>query len=100
MVGTAVSVSEAVVAALAYEPDVILMSFDLPDGDGAQATEQLKALTPSVKVVMLTACTDDRALVRAIAAGCSGFVQKEDAAETLLEAIVAAHEGETITSAH
>jgi putative two-component system response regulator len=97
VVGTAGSVSDAVAAALAYEPDVILMDFELPDGDGTEATERIKALTPSVKVVMLTARTDDQSLVRAIAAGCSGFVKKEDAVESLLEAILAANDGETIT---
>jgi putative two-component system response regulator len=97
VVGTAGSVSEAVAAALAYEPDVILMDFILPDGDGPQATEQIKALMPSVKVIMLTVRTDDEAFARAIAAGCSGFVKKEDAVESLLEAIAAAHEGETIS---
>lgn len=96
VVGTAGTVSEAVVATLAYEPDVILMAFDLPDGDGPQATEQIKALMPAVKVLMLTAVTAEPALVRAIAAGCSGFVSKEDAVDEVLEAIVAAHEGETI----
>jgi putative two-component system response regulator len=97
VVGTAGSVSDAVAAALAYEPDVILMDFELPDGDGTEAMERIKALTPSVKVVMLTARTDDQSLVRAIAAGCSGFVKKEDAVDSLLEAILAANEGETIT---
>jgi putative two-component system response regulator len=96
MVGTAGSVAEAVAAALGYEPDVILMDFELPDGDGPQATGRIKALTPSVKVIMLTARTDDRAVVRAIAAGCSGFVKKEDAVDNLFEAIVAAHHGDTI----
>jgi DNA-binding NarL/FixJ family response regulator len=97
VVGSAGSVSKAVVAAVAYEPDVILMDFELPDGDGPHATEQIKALTPSVKVIMLTARTDDEALVRALAAGCSGFVKKEDAVDVLFDAIVAAHEGETFT---
>ena len=55
------------------------MDFELPDGDGADATGQIKTLMPSVQVIMLTARTDDEALVRAIAAGCSGFVKKEDA---------------------
>jgi DNA-binding NarL/FixJ family response regulator len=97
VVGTAGSVSEAVAAATSYEPDVILMDFELPDGDGPEATEQIKALTPWVKVVMLTAHTDDQSLVRAIAAGCSGFVKKQEAVDVLFDAIVAAHEGETIT---
>lgn len=95
--GTAGTVADGVTAALAYEPDVILMDFELPDGDGPQATEQIKALMPAVKIVMLTARTDDQALVRAIAAGCCGFVNKTDAVDDLFDAIVAAQEGETIT---
>ncbi|MDQ1402529.1 MAG: cyclic di-GMP phosphodiesterase [Actinomycetota bacterium] len=97
VVGTAGSVAESVVAAVAYQPDVILMDLELPDGSGSEATQQIKALTPSVKVIMLTARTDDEALIDAIAAGCSGFVKKEDAVDVLLAAIVAAHEGETIS---
>jgi putative two-component system response regulator len=96
VVGTAGTVAAAAAAARAYGPDVVLMDFELPDGDGPEATEQIKSLTPSTKVIMLTARTDDRALIRSIAAGCSGFVRKDDAVEVLLAAIVAAHEGETI----
>jgi DNA-binding NarL/FixJ family response regulator len=97
VVGTAGSVSTAVVAAVAYQPDVILMDFELPDGDGPDATQQIKALTPAVKVVMLTAHTVDHALVRALSAGCSGFVRKTEAVDELLDAIVAAHQGEIMT---
>lgn len=96
VVGTAGSVTEAVAAALAYQPDVILMDFSLPDGDGAQATEQIKMLTPPVKIIMLTASDDNRSLARAIAAGCSGFVSKADAVDLLIEAIVAANDGEVL----
>lgn len=97
IVGIAGRVADAVDAAVAYEPDVILMDFELPDGDGAQATEQVKALIPAAKVVMLTVRADEQALVRAIAAGCSGFVNKDAPVEELLDAIVAVNEGETIT---
>jgi len=96
VVGTAASVSEAIAAVLAYQPDVILMDFDLPDGNGLQATEQIKALTPSAKVIMLTASADEQHLVDAISVGCSGFVKKEDAVEDLFKSIIAAHEGEII----
>jgi DNA-binding NarL/FixJ family response regulator len=98
VVGTADSVATALDATLAFKPDVILMDFGLPDGDGAHATEQIKALMPSVHVIMLTARTDDHALIRAIAAGCSGFVRKTDAVEDLREAIIAAHVGEPTTA--
>lgn len=97
VVGAVGGVAEAVTAAVAYEPDVILMDFELPDGDGPVATEQIKTLIPATKVVMLTARTDEQSLVQAIAAGCAGFVNKGDAIEVLLDAIVAVHDGETIT---
>ena len=96
VVATASTISAAVVAALAHQPDVVLMGFTLPDGDGPQATGQIKALVPATKVIMLADGTDDHTLVRAIAAGCSGFVRKGDARDHLIEAIVAARDGETI----
>lgn len=98
VVGAAGSVAEAVAAAAAYQPDVILMDFELPDGNGPQATEQIKARTPEVKVIMLTARTDEDALIRAMAAGCSGFVKKEEAVDTLIAAILAINDGEVITA--
>jgi DNA-binding NarL/FixJ family response regulator len=98
VVGTADTVSTAVAATLALKPEVVLMDFELPDGDGPEATEQIKTLMPSVHVIMLTARTDDEALVRAIAAGCSGFVKKDDAVDVLFAAIVAACDGEPISS--
>ena len=100
VVGTAGTVSSAIATAVALRPDVVLMDFELPDGDGPQATAQIKTLMPSVQVVMLTVRADDQALVRAIAAGCSGFVNKADTVDCLVHAIVAAHEGEPITPSH
>ncbi|MCU1400125.1 MAG: Response regulator with domain [Acidimicrobiales bacterium] len=96
VVGTAGNVAAAVAAASSYSPDVVLMDFELPDGDGPQATRLIKALMPAVHVIMLTARTDDDSLVRAIAAGCSGFVRKEDTVEQLLGAIIAVRDGEPV----
>ncbi len=98
VVGVAGTVAAARKAAIDYEPDVVLMDFELPDGDGAQATEQVKRYSPAVKVVMLTARTDRAALVRALAAGCSGFVTKGEGADRLIAAIHHAHLGEAVTS--
>lgn len=96
VVGTAGTVAAAVDAIAELEPDVVLMDFHLPDGDGPQAARQIKAIRPTSEVIMLTARTDEQALVDALAAGCAGFVRKEDAIEHLLRAIVAAYEGEIV----
>jgi len=95
VVGCVGTSREAEKAAVAYEPDVVLMDFELPDGDGAEATEAIKALVPNAKVVMLTGRTDQQRLVRAIGAGCAGFVAKTDPVEKLVGVIHAAHEGES-----
>jgi DNA-binding NarL/FixJ family response regulator len=47
--------TEAVSAAKAYEPDVVLMDYRLPGLDGVQATKAVLAATPNVAVVCLTA---------------------------------------------
>jgi len=97
IVGTAGTVRQAVRSAAAYEPDVILMDFELPDGDGVVATERIKTRVPEAKVVMLTGRTDHQAFVRAIAAGCAGFVRKTDGIDSLVTAIHAAQEGDSLT---
>lgn len=97
VIGAARTVAEAQKAAIAYGPDVILMDFELPDGDGVTATERIRILVPTAKVVMLTGRADHDAFARAIAAGCAGLVTKTEPPETLVDAIQAAHEGDSLT---
>ncbi|MDQ1461994.1 MAG: cyclic di-GMP phosphodiesterase [Actinomycetota bacterium] len=94
VVAGAATVREAEKAAVAYDPDVVLIDFDLPDGDGATATQAIRALIPKAKVVMLTDGTRQGALVRAIEAGCAGFVAKVDSPHKLVGVIRSAHEEE------
>ena len=94
LVGSARTAEEAVRTIPLYLPDVVLMDFDLPDGNGADTTDTIRALVPGVRVVMLTSWSDHETMSRAVAAGCSGFVSKGDTGERLMAAIVAAHDGE------
>lgn len=98
VVGVAGTVEAARRGIVSYEPDVVLMDLELPDGDGAEATEHVKRYEPRVKVVMLTGRTDQAAMVRALGAGCSGFVTKTEGAERLIEAIRHAHRDEAVPS--
>jgi two-component system response regulator DevR len=99
VVGVAGSVAEVCQLASASSPDVILMDYALPDGDGVAATAAIKALQPEVKVVMLTAFLDEEVLVAAIEAGCSGYVTKYKGAEELVTAVRLAADGEALVSA-
>jgi len=81
-----------------HSPDVVLMDFQLPDGDGATATERIKAEVPETQVVMVTSFDDDTVLVRAIEAGCTGFITKHRAIQEVASAVRAAHNGEALIS--
>ena len=92
------SMAEAVVATREQRPDVILMDYGLPDGNGAEATRAVKDVRPEAKVVMLTSFADEETLVAAIEAGCSGFVPKHKGTAELTVAIRLAADGEAVVS--
>lgn len=98
VVGIAPSVEEAVGSVRRNRPDVVLMDYELPDGDGVEATRAIKEIRPETKVVMLTSFTDDAVLVQAIEAGCSGYITKHKAIEEVASAVRAAEAGEALIS--
>jgi putative two-component system response regulator len=98
VVGTASGVSAAQDAVTLYLPDVVLMDFELPDGDGVTAAGRIRTQHPQTKVVMLTGSGDQHVLARAIGVGCAGFVAKTEGIDTLVEAVQAAFDGESLTA--
>jgi len=83
-VGTA---EEAVALAAASSPDVVLMDIRLPGADGIEATRQVKATCPQVRVLILTADATPARLAAAAAAGASGFLAKDSPFPAILAAI-------------
>jgi DNA-binding NarL/FixJ family response regulator len=79
-------------------PDVVLMDYRLPDGDGVEAARRIKQELPDTKIVMLSGTLDDAVLREAIQAGCSGYLTKGHAIEELILAVRAAHRGEALIS--
>ena len=79
-------------------PDVVLMDIVFKGGGmtGIDATRKIKEVSPSTKVVIMTAHDDDRLLVEAVEAGASGFLGKDEAAQELLSAAKAAADGEVL----
>jgi DNA-binding NarL/FixJ family response regulator len=57
-------------------PDVVLMDLRMPGLDGVACVRAIKASSPQVKAVLLTASEDRSAIEAAIAAGASGYVLK------------------------
>jgi DNA-binding NarL/FixJ family response regulator len=81
-------------------PDVVLMDIVFKGSaggmSGIDATRKIKEVSPSTKVVIMTAHDEDRLLVEAVEAGASGFLGKDEAAEELLSAAKAAADGEVL----
>lgn len=98
VVGVAGSVAEVRQMTISRRPEVVLMDYGLPDGDGVSATTAIKAAQPDVQVVMLTSYVDEDVLVAAIQAGCTGYVTKHKGAEELTTAVRLAAEGEALVS--
>jgi DNA-binding NarL/FixJ family response regulator len=95
VVGVARTVAEAKVMSK-ERLDVVLMDYHLPDGTGAEATRAIKARWPGARVVMVTALTDDETVLESIQAGADGYLTKDRAAEDVVNAVRAAHAGETL----
>ena len=98
VVGVAGSVAEVLAMAGETRPQVVLMDYELPDGDGIVATRALKAARPETKVVMLTSYTNEAVLVGAIEAGCSGYVTKHKGKDEVAAGVRLAAAGEALIS--
>ncbi|GAA3102679.1 response regulator [Streptosporangium carneum] len=95
VVGTARDGEDAVQRALALEPDVILMDVRMPVVDGVEAVTILRGRMPRCRIVMLTTFDDEEYIVRALAAGATGYLLKDLPAADLADAVRLAHAGVT-----
>ena len=88
VVGQAGDGEEAVEIAGALTPDVIVMDVITPRKDGIDACREIMELLPDTRVMMLTAATEEDAVIEAIAAGATGYLQKYSRPEALVEAVL------------
>jgi DNA-binding NarL/FixJ family response regulator len=77
VVGETGSAAAAVQLADELQPDVILMDVKLLDGSGIEATRQILARQPNVKVIALTMHADDHLIAGMVQAGAQGYVLKD-----------------------
>jgi DNA-binding NarL/FixJ family response regulator len=87
VVSHGVSVAEAEHLAARDRPDVVVIDFRLPDGDGADAIDRVRRVHPDAKVLVVTSASDDRSLTRALASDTDGYLLKDQPVEELLDAV-------------
>jgi DNA-binding NarL/FixJ family response regulator len=80
----------------ALHPDVVLMDLRMPVLDGVATTRRLRAEHPEVRVLVLTTFDGDDEVFPALRAGAVGYLLKDATAPQLLEAILAAADGESV----
>jgi DNA-binding NarL/FixJ family response regulator len=77
----------AVQLAQERKPDVVIMDINMPDFNGIEATRQMIATLPEVKVIALSMHSDRRLVLGMLRAGASGYLLKDCAFEELARAI-------------
>ena len=70
-----------------HSPDIVVLDVSMPDLDGAEAAERIRAQDPRTRIVALTRHADQGYLRRLLRAGASAYVLKRTAADALIHAI-------------
>jgi NarL family two-component system response regulator LiaR len=87
---------KAVQLAIRQRPDVVIMDFAMPKLNGIEATRQIKAVDPTIAVLVLTAYDSEQYVFAFLEAGAAGYLLKDVHIDELANAIRAVHAGESI----
>ncbi len=95
VVGAAQDGVEAVEITMQNQPDLILMDLRMPIMNGIEATREIHAKFPAIKILVLTTYDDDEWVFDAIRAGASGYLLKDTSRQKIVEAIRGTMEGKS-----
>ncbi len=76
------------------QPDVLLMDMDMPGMGGLEATKKLLRFAPDVKVIVLTAHTEDPFPTKVMQLGAAGYLTKDAGPDEMVHAIRAVNSGQ------
>ncbi|RYD73891.1 MAG: response regulator transcription factor [Verrucomicrobiaceae bacterium] len=94
VVGEAGNGRAAIEAYRRHQPDVLLMDYQLPELNGAEATQAIRAEFPAARVIILSVYKGEEDVHRAVRAGAMAYLPKSSEPEELLEAIRTVYAGE------
>lgn len=96
VVATADGAASARRRAALLRPEVVVMDMRLTDGDGAQATAQVLDVSPSSRVLVLSASDERDDVLEAVKAGATGYLVKSASKAELAAAVRATAEGRAV----
>lgn len=85
--------AEAVSLYAAHKPDVVVMDYQLPELNGAQATAAIRRDDPAARIIVLSVFKGEEDVHRAVEAGASGYLPKASEPTELMDAIRAIYRG-------
>ena len=80
------------------KPDIVIMDINMPNMDGLEALEKLKAKHPDVKVIILSMHSSREYVTRAVRSGAKGYLLKDVPFDDVIAAIEATARGATYFS--
>jgi DNA-binding NarL/FixJ family response regulator len=93
VVGTAKDGKEAFEKAKELNADLVLMDIRMPNTNGVEGTRLIREHLQNVKVLMLTTFKDSELIFEALDEGASGYLLKDMATDTIVQAIMTVHSG-------
>jgi DNA-binding NarL/FixJ family response regulator len=75
-------------------PDILLLDMEMPGLSGVEVAARLKQLQASVRVLALSAYDDEEYIRNLLQSGAAGYLTKEEAAESIIDAVRGVARGE------
>lgn len=97
VIGEADNGETAIALAKQLKPDIVLMDIAMPNINGLEATKEILRFVDT-KIILVSMHSDEEYVLEAIRAGVSGYLDKQSAASTVIEAIRAVMKGEAYFS--
>lgn len=80
-------------------PDILLLDLQMPDQSGLDVLKQLRSHDEHLKIIIITACSDQQMLLEALRFGANGFLQKATPPDEILSQLLSAVKGNVVINA-
>ncbi|MGD9569135.1 MAG: response regulator [Sedimentibacter sp.] len=90
------TLQEAYLSLSECNPDLVLLDIKLPDGSGIGGCKRIKKISPTTKVIILTAYAENHIIIDSIKAGAEGFLLKNANGDVIISAIEDVMNGKSV----
>ncbi|PCH52136.1 MAG: DNA-binding response regulator [Cellvibrionales bacterium] len=98
VIGECDSGEQALLSVRKLQPDIVFMDIRMPGMGGLEATRRLLASDPNLKIIIITALTDDVYPRQLLKAGAAGYITKSADQHEIQDALRAVMDGRVYVS--